>query len=126
MSLFKPNQIEEIKPGLFVQPNNKGKYRQVFPIVKDVTKPFGKGNINWKNLFRIDWQTIILIILIIFLLVTYLHDLNQMKNIFSNQCIKGCASECLSSNLSNFSINYTQMLEQDSINDNKSTNFERG
>jgi hypothetical protein len=63
MSLFKPMPIEEVKPGFFIQPNKKGKYHQVHPIVKDITKPFGKGNINWKNLLRIDLQSLILFII---------------------------------------------------------------
>lgn len=113
MSLFKPNKIEEVKPGLFVQSNNKGKYRQVYPITKDPSKPFGKGNINWKNIFRIDWNLIILIVLIIILVLSYKHDLNEFNKVISNPCVQQYAYHCYNNtDALNVNINWTAIIDK--------------
>jgi len=108
------NDIEEVKPGLFVKYitpkkvlffHRKGGYYQVYPVVKDINKPFGKGNINWKN-FLIgggnNWMFLIIALIAILALFAYKHDTNAYAKIIENPCITSCASQCIN-------INYNQL-----------------
>ena len=76
MSLFnfKLENIEEIKPNLYVQKikTRKGEdyYKLVYPPKKDLTKPLKRDNINWKNLIANGrWLNLIFIALIVLIIL---------------------------------------------------------
>ena len=90
--------IEEIRPNLFVQKTRTGGWIVVNPIKKDLSKPFGKGNINWKNLLIGNGQNIGLILIVVTLLFTawaYKHDTFECKKFMEDPCnysISHCAN----------------------------------
>jgi len=57
---------------------NCGKEVVRFPIKDE------QGNINWKNLFKIDWMSILFLVAIVFMTIVYVHDTKQCKEIISN------------------------------------------
>jgi hypothetical protein len=62
----------------------------VNPIQKDITKPFGKGNINWQHLFfggsfmHFLSVTFSYYLIIYFLLFAYWHDTHAMKIVYEH------------------------------------------
>lgn len=77
---LEPKNTEEVKPGLFIQKRygkkGKVKYRRVYPAA-------WKGEINWKNLIMGGttdfWKNTILFLIIIFLVFSYWHDTNELR-----------------------------------------------
>ena len=67
--------------GLFYRENKEGKKRNVSRPWKDEN-----GNIIWKNLFTLDWRDLMMIFIIIILLLSYKHDINQFKEIIKSPC----------------------------------------
>jgi hypothetical protein len=93
--------IEEVKPNVYLQQTKKS-WRQIYPIKKDLSKPFAKGNINWKNMFKMDWMTMILIIGILLVCLSYKHDMQKCgefytksyMNALQSKCFRNCMSSC--------------------------------
>jgi hypothetical protein len=68
------NKIEEVRPDFWIKQNKVGGWRRVYPIKKDMNRPFGKGNVNWLNfLIGGSWGNFmfILFVIIIVLLGVY-------------------------------------------------------
>jgi hypothetical protein len=89
--------VEEIKPNLFVVKTKKG-YRQVFPIKKDLSKPFGKGNINWRNLLIGSTQGLILTILVIVILLSYTIHTEGYRDYIEEINEDPCFLQCIQKN----------------------------
>jgi hypothetical protein len=111
-------KIEEVKPNLFVveKINKKSKkvsYRQVYPIIKDITKPFGKGNINWKNLFRVDFGIIIILFLVAFSIWAYYHDLRAYRTMLNDECIVSCSQSCHIQNKLNLNLSQLNITKEE-------------
>lgn len=61
--------IEEIKPNLFIK-KTKDSYKIVYPIKKNLQKPFSLNNMHWKNfLLGGSWENAVTVIIIIALLL---------------------------------------------------------
>ena len=71
-----PKDVEEVKPGLFVQ-RKFGKYRTVHPAAWD-------GKINWKNflLGANPIKNLAVFLLILFLVFAYTNDVREYKNFY--------------------------------------------
>ncbi len=59
-------------------------WRVIYPIKKDINKPFGKGNINWFNFLtggsiKRLIQLAIILILLVFLMWSYNHDIAECR-----------------------------------------------
>lgn len=82
-------EIEEVKPGLFIQKTRLG-YKRVFPIKKDLNKPFSLDNIHWKHLTIRDWNNLIFLVIFVSLMLfgtwVYKHDLAVCVDIIENPC----------------------------------------
>jgi hypothetical protein len=100
------NQIEEVKPGLYVRKVKTG-WITVNPIKKDLSRPFSfKDNVNWKHLIIGSWSrllTLIIILLIIFgTMVFYKHDMKvcgekyigDYYRLTENRCFNNCLGRC--------------------------------
>ena len=61
-----------------------------FPLLGQPGKTFGEnykeGTINWINLFKMDWYSIMLIISIVFIIWSVNEDMTNYKEIIENQC----------------------------------------
>jgi hypothetical protein len=91
--------IEQVKPNVYLQQTKKS-WRQVYPVTLDPSKPFGKGNINWKNMLRVNWSTMILIIGIFLISYAYIHDQKvglKAISILDTSCMQRCGGECFTS-----------------------------
>lgn len=55
-----------------------------YPARLDETKPLGKGNINWKNALRMDWFTILVVLLILFSAWGYKHDIAACEEVIED------------------------------------------
>lgn len=78
--------IEKIRENLYIKKGWDG-YRVVYPNKIDLEKPFGKGNINWKNLIG-QWhfwlKSFIFLIALYFFVQMYLHDTKQCRDYAAN------------------------------------------
>lgn len=62
--------IEEVKPNFWIKQRADGSWRRVYPIKKDMNKPFGKGNVSWRNfLIGGSWGNFFSILFIIIIVV---------------------------------------------------------
>lgn len=69
-----PEDTEEVKPGVFLQKRKKG-WKQVYPAA-------WKGKINWGNFILGGpdfWKTTIWFMIILFLVFSYWHDTNELR-----------------------------------------------
>lgn len=91
MNLIKaltPQETEEVKPGVFLQ--RKGKtWRQIYPAAWN-------GKINWKNFILGPnfWKNFIWFVIIMFLIFSYWHDTNELRefhNTVTQNKIAWCA-----------------------------------
>lgn len=77
-------ELKKLDEGIYLK-KNKGKYSLIYPIKKDLSKPFKKGNIDWKNVWGIrnkQWLTTIFILAIIFFSIwAYKHDIELYRDI---------------------------------------------
>ncbi len=68
----------------------KDKYRIIYPIKKDLSKPFKKGNIRWKNLILGDVSTTMVTMIIIFSLLivsfSYKDTVEKCNDLAENVC----------------------------------------
>ncbi len=88
--------LEEVKKGTYKLKEGqylqkvKDKYRVIYPIKKDITKKFKKGNIDWKNFILGDvTQTVIMTILIISLMVVvidYKSTVERCEDLVKDPC----------------------------------------
>ena len=101
------NNIEKIKDDLYVK-RSMGEWIVVHPVKKDLDKPFGKGNINWKNFLIGSWGSfltiVIFLVIIGFLIWSYREDMNTCVNELKSPCVQQCQSTGLKLPISNFSI----------------------
>jgi hypothetical protein len=78
--------IEKIRENLYIKKGWDG-YRVVYPTKIDLDKPFGKGNINWKNLIG-QWhfwlKSFIFLLALYFFVQMYLHDTKQCRDYVNN------------------------------------------
>jgi len=81
--------MEKIKEDLYVKKGRFG-YRIVYPIKKDIDKPFTQDNINWKHLLIGDWtrliSTSLILLLIMFGIFSYSYDTEMCRDVLSNPC----------------------------------------
>jgi len=85
--------IEKIKEGVYLK-EKKGDYRIVYPVKKNLDKPFKKGNIHWFNLITGgSWNkllaTVFIVVMIILLAWSYHHDNAACMEIY-NDISKTC------------------------------------
>lgn len=71
----------------------KGKhtnYRVIYPIKKELDKPFSKENFNWKNFIYGGLENTLVLLFILFLTLTffyiYNHDTKEMQKVVENPC----------------------------------------
>ena len=49
-------------------------------------EPFSKEKIIWKNIFNIDWLTLAFMVIILFAIWSYNHDIQEYKHIYEEPC----------------------------------------
>lgn len=75
------------------------------------------GTLNWKNLFHIDWLTLILIAMILFSAWVYVHDTETCREITSNPCKFINVNNCIKEDngdgkeAGGFTFNFTEAFE---------------
>ena len=105
----KMTEIEKIKDDLYIQRSKLSGWKIVYPIKKDLDKPYTLDNIHWKNLLTGGgWfkllVTIFIFAIIIFSVWAYLNDTKICRELISNSCVQEKISECKQFNFSNFSL----------------------
>jgi len=62
----KAKELEEVKPNFWVKQSPSGSWRRIYPIKKDMGKPFGFGNINWFNMIAAgSWGNLFFILFVL-------------------------------------------------------------
>ena len=87
-------ELKEVKEKLYRLTDDqfllkgKKKYKIVYPITKDQSKKFGKGNIHWKRFLIGSWGNLIknaiMFGLMVFLIFSYMHDTEECREILSD------------------------------------------
>ena len=59
-----------------------------FPLWKDQEhgEKFEFNKIIWKNIFKMDWYSVILILVVIFMFWTYKHDIERCAEMINDPC----------------------------------------
>ena len=90
-------EIEKIKDDLYVKKGMLG-YRVVHPILKDIEKPFSKGNINWFNLTTGGWSNLFrllcYVLILSLIILAYNHDIGELRKVAENPC-EYCSSQMM-------------------------------
>jgi len=108
-----PKDTEEVKPGVFLQKKGN-KYRQIYPAAWN-------GKINWKNFIFGGpnfWKTLIWIIIIGFMVFSYINDTQELSN-FYNTVVQNKQAWCAGiplDEISNYTINITDHTRGGVIN----------
>ncbi len=89
--------MQKLKKGVYLHEGKKGEFRLIYPIKKDIDKPYGLNNMNWFNFFTGgSWNKLFtlgfIIFMIIFLAWTYQHDVEAYKDVYSDPC--GYCPQC--------------------------------
>ena len=78
--------IEKIRENLYIKKGWDG-YRVVYPTKIDLDKPFGKGNIHWRNLIG-QWhfwlKGLFFLVMLYIFVQGYLHDTKQCRDFVNN------------------------------------------
>jgi hypothetical protein len=75
--------LEEIKPGLYVNKNNK----VVYPVLKNVPGRLTWGNIHWKNaIVGSSWLNIAIIFFLFSSMFFYQHDTAACRELINHPC----------------------------------------
>jgi|TARA_R100000093_G_scaffold71653_1_gene48215 hypothetical protein len=81
--------IEKIREDLYIQKSKLGN-KIVYPIKKDLDKPYSRDNIHLKRLLIGDWNKLIgLVVFVVFLLLlsfAYYHDTSECRAIIESPC----------------------------------------
>tara|TARA_R100000656_G_scaffold3079_2_gene4885 strand:+ start:489 stop:851 length:363 start_codon:yes stop_codon:yes gene_type:complete len=82
------DQIEEIKPDFFIQQTKNG-YKRVYPINKDINKPFAKDNIHWKRFLIGSWgrflQGVFFIVFVAAMVIAHNYEVAEYKEILGDE-----------------------------------------
>lgn len=66
----------------------RGKYKIIYPIKKDMNKPFGRNNIHWKNFIMGSNFTLVLLVILLVSVSAwaYKHDIEMYQDVFEDPC----------------------------------------
>ena len=81
----------------------------------------GKTKINWINLFKIDWYSLILILLIVFMVIGYKSDISKCEKVINDPCEFCEESNCCQVDWSRISPN--KLIERNRMNIFNSTKY---